>query len=102
MTPLVEAKVDNKELLFQFDTGKSNAELSAKYVRAFPQQFASLKGTKAGIGGAGGVRPLAAYSLPNDGLVSCARKTRLQGYVQATSECSVAALSVAATVLPPD
>ena len=64
LTPLVEAKVDNKELLFQFDTGQSNAELSAKYVRAFPQQFASLKGTKAGIGGAGGVRPLAAYSLP--------------------------------------
>lgn len=61
---LVEAKVDGKELLFQFDTGQSKAELSAKYVRAFPQQFASLKGVKAGIGGAGGVRPLAAYPLP--------------------------------------
>lgn len=64
LTPVVEAKVGGRELLFQFDTGESNTELSARYVRAFPEQFASLKKRQAGIGGAGGVRPLGAYSLP--------------------------------------
>jgi predicted aspartyl protease len=64
LTPLVEATVEGKELLFQFDTGQSGAELSAKYVRTFPQQFASLKAVNAGIGGAGGVRSLTAYPLP--------------------------------------
>jgi predicted aspartyl protease len=64
LTPLVEATVEGKELLFQFDTGENGAELSAKYVRAFPQQFASLKAVNARPGGAGGVRPLTAYPLP--------------------------------------
>ena len=64
LTPAVEAEADGKELLFQFDTGQSRAELSAKYVRAFPKRFASLKGVNAGIGGAGGVGSLPAYSLP--------------------------------------
>ena len=64
LTPVVEAEANGKEFVLQFDTGESNAELSAKYVRAFPRQFTALKGVNAGIAGAGGVRPLTAYSLP--------------------------------------
>jgi predicted aspartyl protease len=64
MTPLIAATVEGRELLFSFDTGASSGSFTAKYLREFPQQFASLRPRKAGASGAGGTRFLKAYHLP--------------------------------------
>ncbi len=64
LTPLLEAKVDGRDLLFGLDTGSDAGTLSRLYLRAFPQQFASLKPRKWGTGGVGGIRRMSAYDLP--------------------------------------
>lgn len=61
---LVDATVDNRMLPFQFDTGNIGAELTARFVREFPGQFATLRTGKAQFGGAGGLRELPVYLLP--------------------------------------
>ena len=61
---LVDATVNHRELPFQFDTGNIGAELTARFVREFPGQFASLRTGKAQFGGAGGLRELPVYLLP--------------------------------------
>ena len=64
LTPLVEAQVHGQNLLFIFDTGNTGAELTAKYAREFPNQFSSLKIEKSVFAGAGGLRTLPIYVLP--------------------------------------
>lgn len=64
LTPLVMATVNGRDLLFGFDTGSSSAEFTTKYLREFPRQFASLKTTQMSFGGAGGIRALPVYHLP--------------------------------------
>ena len=64
LTPLLEASVDGHDLLFGLDTGSDAASFTAKYLREFPKQFASLKPKKWGVGGVGGIRWMRAYDLP--------------------------------------
>lgn len=64
LTLLLEAKVNGRNLLFSFDTGSSSAELTARYAHQFPSQFAGLRPKNASFAGAGGVRLLPAYALP--------------------------------------
>src|SRR5664279_1705810 len=63
LTPLLEANVDGHDLLFGLDTGSDAASFTAKYVKEFPGQFASLKPKKWGVGGVGGIRWMHAYTL---------------------------------------
>lgn len=56
--------MDKRNLAFQFDTGNTSAELTARYVHEFPQQFASLKTEQSAFAGAGGKRQLPIYVLP--------------------------------------
>lgn len=65
LTPLVAATSAGKNLLFSFDTGASTGTLTARYFRAFPGQFASLKPIRISEGGAGGVRFMKGYKLPS-------------------------------------
>jgi hypothetical protein len=69
LAPLVMATVNGRDLLFGFDTGSGSAEFSAKYLREFPRQFASLKTTQMSFGGAGGIRALPVYHLPQVELI---------------------------------
>lgn len=64
LTPLIEATVDGHALLFGLDTGSNAGTFTRKYLREFPQQFASLTPKKWGTGGLGGVRWMQAYDLP--------------------------------------
>jgi predicted aspartyl protease len=64
LTPLLAANIDGEDLLFGLDTGSDGAILSRKYLREFPQQFASLKAGKEEVGGAGGLREISVYRLP--------------------------------------
>ena len=64
LTPLLEAEVDGHDLLFGLDTGANGATLSAKYLRGFSRQFATLKLRKEDVGGAGGLREVSDYHLP--------------------------------------
>jgi clan AA aspartic protease (TIGR02281 family) len=61
---IVDAEVGGQELPFQFDTGNDNAELSARYAREFHTQFTAVKSEKRVFGGAGGLRTLPVYVLP--------------------------------------
>ncbi len=64
LTPLLEAKVNGRDLLFGLDTGSDAGTLTRRYLREFPQQFSALKPRKWGTGGVGGIRWLRAYDLP--------------------------------------
>jgi predicted aspartyl protease len=64
LTPLMEATVGDHELLFGFDTGADSSSFTAKYLREFPHEFASLTSRKHKVGGAGGLRSMRAYYLP--------------------------------------
>lgn len=61
---IVDGEVGGQELPFQFDTGNDNAELTARYTREFHGQFAALKSEQRVFGGAGGLRTLPVYVLP--------------------------------------
>lgn len=61
---IVDAEVGGRELPFQFDTGNDNAELTARYTREFHARFTALKSVKRVFGGAGGLRTLPVYVLP--------------------------------------
>jgi predicted aspartyl protease len=64
LTPLVEATVGGHELLFGFDTGANSSSFTAKYLREFPREFASLTSREHMAGGLGGLRSMRAYYLP--------------------------------------
>lgn len=48
LTPLLEAKINRRDLLFGLDTGSDGGTLSRLYLRAFPQQFAWVEVTQVG------------------------------------------------------
>ncbi len=64
LTPLLECKVEDRPVLFSFDTGANTSAFSARYHAAFPAQFRGLKKRPHGMGGAGGVRMFQAFYLP--------------------------------------
>jgi predicted aspartyl protease len=64
LTPLIAADSFGATLLFQFDTGNAVADLTARYLNRFPQQFVGLKKDKAEFSGAGGASAVPIYHLP--------------------------------------
>jgi predicted aspartyl protease len=64
LTPLIAANTGRESLIFQFDTGNTGADLTARFFKRFPQRFASLKSEQGRFGGAGGANAVAVYRLP--------------------------------------
>jgi hypothetical protein len=64
LTPLLECEVGNRKVLFSFDTGADASVLSDRFHRDFPDVFSGLKKKPYGMGGAGGVKEMSAYYLP--------------------------------------
>jgi predicted aspartyl protease len=64
LTLLIAGRVSAKNLIFQFDTGNAGADLTARFLKQFPERFASLKSEQARFGGAGGSSATAVYRLP--------------------------------------
>ena len=64
LTPLVSATIGEKNLVFQFDTGNTGADLTARFLNEFRTRFASLKPDHAQFGGVGGGSNTAIYRLP--------------------------------------
>ncbi len=68
LTPLLECEVENRKVLFSFDTGANGSVLSDRY-RDFPDQFKRLKKKPHEMSGAGGVKKTTAYYVPEVTLV---------------------------------
>ena len=64
LTPLLECKVENRKVLFSFDTGANASALSDRYHRDFPDAFKGLKKAPYVMAGAGGTKKITAYYLP--------------------------------------
>lgn len=64
LTPLLECKVDNRRILFSFDTGANGSLLSDRFYREFPGDFKGLKKKHYATSGAGGMKETKAYYLP--------------------------------------
>jgi predicted aspartyl protease len=64
LTPLVECSVDGRKLLFSLDTGATASVFSARYYHEFPSAFRTLKKRPYGMAGAGGMKVLSVYYVP--------------------------------------
>lgn len=64
LTPLLECDVENRKLLFSFDTGADESVLSDRYRHDFHRAFKGLHKKPYGMGGTGGVKIMRAYYLP--------------------------------------
>ena len=64
LTPLLECKVEGRDVLFSFDTGAEGSVLSDRYRRDFPEAFDGIEKEPFAMGGAGGIKVMQAYFLP--------------------------------------
>jgi len=64
LTPLLECEVENRKVLFSFDTGADTSAFSDRYHRDFPGAFTGLQRKPFVMAGAGGMKKLTAYYLP--------------------------------------
>lgn len=64
LTPLMQCGVGNRPLVFAYDSGAISSVFSDRYFRDFPGQFHGLRKRRYGIGGAGGVRKMKVFYLP--------------------------------------
>jgi Aspartyl protease len=64
LTPLLLCRVENREVLFSFDTGANGSVFSNRYHQDFPAEFNTLKKKLFMMGGAGGLKKVQAYYLP--------------------------------------
>jgi len=64
LTPLLECEVENRKVLFSFDTGANASAVSDRYHRDFPDAFKGLKKAPYVMAGAGGTKKITAYYLP--------------------------------------
>jgi tetratricopeptide (TPR) repeat protein len=64
LMPLLQCRVDGQDVLFSFDTGANHSFFSIRYRREFESQLHGLKEAEYHFGGAGGIRSLQAYYLP--------------------------------------
>jgi predicted aspartyl protease len=60
-TPMLAASSGKETLMFVFDTGNDGMELTARFLKRFPQKFASLKSERKRIWGVGGTKALNVY-----------------------------------------
>ena len=64
LSPLMECRVGNRPLLFAFDSGADNSVFTDRYFHDFPSQFHGLHKRRYGMGGAGGIRKMKVFYLP--------------------------------------
>jgi hypothetical protein len=76
--PIVECRVEGKDLPFGFDTGASDTALSVRYFREFHSESTSWKKGKGKTGGAGGVVKHKVYVQPEFNLVIGSRTVILK------------------------
>jgi hypothetical protein len=60
----VQCRVNGHDMLLFFDTGASSTALTARYYNAFRPEFTSAARKTRGIAGAGGIKYLESYMLP--------------------------------------
>jgi hypothetical protein len=82
LTPVLECEVENRKVLFSFDTSANTSALSDRFHRDFPDTFKGLKKAPYVMAGAVGVKKMNAYYLPEVQLgvgrhMPCCRKCRL-------------------------
>jgi hypothetical protein len=68
LTPLLQCKVEGRDVVFSFDTGANNSFFSVRYSREFASQLRGLEEKPYGMGGAGGISKMLAYYLPRASL----------------------------------
>ena len=69
LTPLLQCKVGDRDVVFEFDTGANGSSFSIRYRREFASQLRGLKEEPYGMGGAGGdIKKMRAYYLPQASL----------------------------------
>ncbi len=64
LSPLMECRLGSRPLLFAFDSGADKSVFTDRYFRDFPNQFHGLHKRRYGMGGAGGVRKMKVFYLP--------------------------------------
>ena len=64
LNPLVECRVNGHDMLLFFDTGASSTALTARYYDAFQKEFTNAPRKKRGVAGAGGIKYLESFILP--------------------------------------
>jgi hypothetical protein len=62
--PMLAASSGKETLMFVFDTGNDGTELTARFLKRFPEKFVSLKSKRERFWGVGGSKALNVYSLP--------------------------------------
>jgi predicted aspartyl protease len=78
LTPLLEASVTNKKLLFSFDTGANGTQFSERYFEKFSAEVASGRKAAQVTAGAGGSRRVEVYILPEVKLAIGQQTVRLK------------------------
>src|SRR5664279_5028744 len=61
----VDSVVNGIQLQIKYDTGANRSVLSDRYLRGFPDDFKGLKKKPYAMSGAGGLKKMTAYYLPN-------------------------------------
>jgi hypothetical protein len=64
LNPLLQCNVGNRPLIFSYDSGADRSAFSDRYFRDFQNQFHGLHKHRYGMGGAGGVRKMKVFYLP--------------------------------------
>ncbi len=75
-TPLLAASSGQETLMFVFDTGNDGVELTSRFLKRFPQKFASLPSERGRFWGAGGFKAFDIYWLPELALSFGAAKAK--------------------------
>jgi hypothetical protein len=64
LMPLLQCKVEGRDVVFSFDSGANTSFFSARYGREFASQLRGLPDKPYGMGGAGGIRKMLVPYLP--------------------------------------
>jgi hypothetical protein len=78
LTPLLEATINNKQLLFSFDTGANGTQFSERYFEKFSDEVAASTKAAQITAGAGGSRRVEVYILPEVKLAIGQQTVRLK------------------------
>ncbi len=68
LMPLLQCKVEGRDVVFSFDSGANTSFFSVRYRREFASQLRGLQKKPYGMGGAGGIRKMLVPYLPQASL----------------------------------